>query len=466
MTTGLELFDRIRRRALSAPGRIAYRESASGRSIAYGQFLSRVESLSASLAGDVRDRVVMLRCGNRIEYPIWYVALLTCGATMFPVSIELTDTELQSLAAQTNALAIVGRGGILAQEYSIDSLGDESTKALDRTPSPGSMLLASSGTTGAPKVVRRDAASLDAVARNMVEAIGFTATDQVLAAVPLTHSYGVEHGLLAPLWAGSTVQLCDGLDWPSMTQSLRDATIFPAVPSMIEMLAASPDRSLAMPKLRTVYSAGGPLPRALNDRFADRFRLRVGQVYGMTEIGSVTYNDAACEPFDPASVGLAMRDVSIRVLATDGEDGEIVVRAPSMLSGYVNGDSPMIDGHFRTGDVGRLDTLGRLTISGRVRLLIDAGGMKINPLEVESVIGLHPDVVECVVVPVRQSETVQRICALIVPRDTTLPPTTESIRQFAKERLAAYKVPRLVQFRASLPRTAARKLQRHILEVT
>jgi acyl-coenzyme A synthetase/AMP-(fatty) acid ligase len=429
MNSGLELFERVRRHARAAPDRIAYVEVASDRALTYAELVERVESFSDAPPTDV----VTLRSANRFEFPIQFLALLTRGRTVFPISIELADVEVANLQRQTN-----------------DLRGD------------GSMLLASSGTTGIPKIVRRDARSLDAVSRNMVDAIGFTPKDQVLAAVPLTHSYGVEHGLLAPLWAGSTVHLVDGMDWPVITKALRNVTIFPAVPSMIEMLADCPDRSLAMPNLRSVYSAGGPLPRAVHDRFTDRFGLRVGQVYGMTEIGSVTFNSPSREPFEPASVGHAMNNVSIRVL----DDGEIVVRAPSMLSNYVNDDTPLVDGHFRTGDVGHLDEHGRLTITGRARLLIDTGGLKINPLEVESVIGLHPDVRECVVVPVKQSETVHRICAVIVARDEFAPPSTESIRAFAKERLAAYKVPRMVQFRASLPRTATGKLQRHLVEVT
>lgn len=430
MNSGLQLFERVREHAHRVPSQIAYLEVASGRSITYADFVDRAESIS----NDAPAAVVALRSSNRIDFAVRFLAWLTRGRTVFPISVELTDTEVADLERQ-------------ASQVSAD----------------GDMLLASSGTTGVPKIARRDARSLDAVSRNMVDAIGFTPDDHVLAAVPLTHSYGVEHGLLAPLWAGSTVHLVDGMDWPVITKALREVTIFPAVPSMIEMLAGSADRSLTMPNLRCIYSAGGPLPRAVHDRFVDRFGFRVGQVYGMTEIGSVTFNDPSREPFDPGSVGRAMSDVSIRVL----EDGEIVVRAPSMLNGYVNDDdAALIDGHFHTGDVGQLDEHGRLTVTGRVRLLIDTGGMKINPLEVESVIGLHPDVAECVVIPVKQSETVQRLCAVIVPRHGALPPTTESIRAFAKERLAAYKVPRLVQFRGSLPRTATGKLQRHLVEVT
>src|SRR5690606_25385132 len=149
--------------------------------------------------------------------------------------------------------------------------------------------------------------------------------------------------------------------------------------------------------------------------------------------------------FSPASVGLAMRDVSIRIIPidADSDEGEVAIAAPSMFSGYVHEQPALVDGHFATGDLGRLDAHGNLSITGRTRLLIDTGGLKVNPVEVESVLASHPDVAECVVLPMAQSQTVQRLRALVVPRDPAHPPTAEFIRQFARERLAAYKVPRV-----------------------
>ncbi len=267
------------------------------------------------------------------------------------------------------------------------------------------------------------------------------------------------------------MQLCDGLDLDVMTRALAGGvSVFPVVPSIIEMLATLPDESLRIAGLRVAYSAGGPLPELVYERFRRRFGVRIGQVYGMTEIGSVTFGAPDAPTFDPRSVGVPMQDVSIRVLGDDGaalpvgEDGEVAIRAPSMFGGYLDEDVSLIDNHFPTGDLGHIDAVGNLTITGRVRLLIDTGGMKINPLEVESVLAGHPDVAECAIVAMRQSETVQRLRAVIVPRDVLSPPSTESIRRFAKQRLAAYKIPRLIEFRHDLPRTATGKLARHLLE--
>jgi acyl-CoA synthetase (AMP-forming)/AMP-acid ligase II len=305
----------------------------------------------------------------------------------------------------------------------------------------------------------------------MVEAIGFRSEDRVLMSVPLTHSYGLEHGLLAPLWAGSTVHLSGLMQISAALPELKSATILPGVPSTFEMLAASSETEVAAPMMRIAYSAGGPLPRSVFDAFGARFGIRVSQLYGASEIGSVTFN-APGDPFDAASVGRPMRGVSIRVLdldagaaadATRGE-GHIAVRAASMFSGYLSGAANLIDGHFPTGDIGYVDDAGRLYITGRLKLLIDVGGLKVNPLEVESVLMRHPAVEACVVVPMRQSQTVLRLKAIVTPRAGFTSVPIDELRELARQHLSAYKVPRVFEVRDSLPRSPTGKVLRHLLE--
>jgi acyl-coenzyme A synthetase/AMP-(fatty) acid ligase len=469
-----QLLAQIARHADDAT-RCAYVETATGRVLPYRQLLDRITSLQSLLSATIRPGdVVMLRCGNRVDYAPWFLAILASGGRALPVSPELTTTELRNLAVRAGATAIVGDdathaalASLIRTGWPLDAGAGAGSQAATHvaTAGTGELLLASSGTTGEPKIVRRSSTSLDAVAVNMVEAIGFRSGDRVLACVPLSHSYGLEHGLLAPLWAGSTVHLCDGMDLRPVADALAgEVTIWPAVPSMIETLAMVTSAPSCLPSLRVAYTAGGPLPRGVYERFLGRFNVRVSQLYGMTEIGSVTFADATSATFDPASVGLPMRGVSVRVLDRVGEEGEIAVAAPSMCHGYVGAAVPLDDGHFRTGDLGRIDAHGNLIITGRMRLLIEAGGVKVNPLELEAVLSSHPQVAECVVIPVRQSATVQRIKAVIVPRDPAHPPDVTDLRRFARERLASYKVPRLFEFMDTLPRTETGKVKRQLLE--
>jgi len=445
--------------------------------------------MATRLAGAVSEGdVVLLASPNDAQFVIAFLAILASGAKAFPVSPELTKTELLAAAEQAAPVAAMGTERVLAALRGkvrtlvrIDeaSAPRPATVPEARDPGRGGLLLQSSGTTGKPKIAFRSAASLDAVADAMVEAIGFGPTDRVLLPIPLCHSYGIEHGLLAPVTAGSCVHLSHGFDLRLVLKELSEGgiTIFPGVPFIFETLAQLAARPQPLSTLRRAYSAGGPLPARVFEAFKERSGVVVSQLYGATEIGSVTFNDSnRAGAFDPASVGRPMRGVDIRILDVDdprpdgplmhGVEGQVAVRANSMMEGYLNDDTTgaLLDGYFLTGDLGRVDGQGRLTLTGRIKLLIDVGGLKVNPLEVEEVLAQHPQVAACVVVPVPVSETVSRLKAIVMPRDPDGPgPTPESLRRFARDRLTAYKVPRLFELRKTLPRSPTGKVLRHLV---
>jgi acyl-CoA synthetase (AMP-forming)/AMP-acid ligase II len=441
---------------------------------------------AAALSRDVAaGDVVVLACPTGPEFVVAFLAILAAGARAFPISPESTSAELRAAAGRSGAVAAIGTDAAVASldvrtkrsPPKFESHGVEPpVRLVARDTSRAGLLLQSSGTTGLPKIVFRSAASLDAVAEAMRESIGIGANDRVLMCLPLCHSYGIEHGLLAPLMAGSCVHLLGGFDFSAALAQLRDAgiTIFPGVPFMFEALSRL-DGAETLPSLRRAYSAGGPLPRQVYDRFHDRFRIRVSQLYGATEIGSVTYADPLCGGFDPAAVGRPMRGVSVRILdpvepkvshpLPAGAEGHVAVSAPSMLSEYVGDAAPAtVDGYFLTGDLGSLDAGGNLTVTGRTKLLIDIGGRKVNPLEVEAVLAQHPLVERCVVVPVHVSETVSRLKAIVVARRGAQPPLApDALRRFARDRLVPYKVPRIIEIRPSLPTSPTGKVLRHLV---
>ena len=481
-----KLLTRLQQHAIDRPDAVAYRLHSVGE-LTYRQLADRVAALSNRLKELLpRNATVILSLPSDLEYPVAFLGILAAGYSVFPVSPEASDVELLRAAMESRAVCVIGdeRAVRLLTESRRtiscrvkEESNENSSVGVQLHFSDecaGDLLLQSSGTTGLPKIARRTAASLDAVASATAEAVGFTSNDRVLMTVPLTHSYGMEHGLLAPIWAGSCVHLCPGLDLQIVLPELAGGiTIFPGVPSTFEMLAGLPaDDTPAMPTLRSAYAAGAPLPRSVFDAFFARYGVRVTQLYGATEIGSVTFNSTA-EPFDSASVGRGMHGVSIRILDLKnpavslavGEEGHIAIYAPSKFSGYLNGSSDLIDGHFPTGDLGRMDAQGRLFVTGRIKLLIDVGGLKVNPLEVESVLQQHPGVAACAVIAVRQTATVNRIKAIIEPRDTAHPPAIEELRQIAKTHLSAYKVPRFFEIRSDLPRSPVGKILRHLLEV-
>jgi long-chain acyl-CoA synthetase len=401
-----------------------------------------------------------------------FLGTLAAGCNLFPVSTELTESELLRAAKESSAAVFIGDQARQMLTIPLSEISITETGAL--TPSLiGNLFLQSSGTTAMPKIVCRSGQSVDRAADVIAEAIGLTPSDSVMMTIPLTHSYGLEHGLLAPVWAGSCTTLVNGLDLSAVLPALRDGeiTVFPGVPSTFEMLAGVVDTHFQIKRLRSAYSAGAPLPIAVYEKFNERFSIKIAQLYGATEIGSVAFNRVS-DGFESSSVGTPMRDVSVRILNPDqpkqplptGEQGMVAIRASSMFSEYLSGNAEIIDGHFLTGDLGRVDEAGRLFITGRLKSLIDVGGLKVNPLEVEAVLQKHPAVGLCVVIPVAQSETVFRLKAVVTPRDPSVGIPIDELRALAREHLSSHKVPRWFEVRESIPMSATGKILRHLVE--
>lgn len=425
--TDWPLWERLCRHAADAPGRPAFTEQTTGRSITYAQL---VELIRTAPPSDVP--IETLQLGNRIALVARFISALRQGRCVLPLDVTVPPAERQRLEGIAAGLSFA---------------------------SPH-VLLPSSGTTSLPKLVCRSRDGLEGMAEGLAEAIGLEPGDRVLAAVPLAHSYGLEHGLLIPLSAGCTTLLCDGLDLPSVAAAWRAGpTTFPAVPSMLELLLRSElDKN---DSLRRVYTAGAPLPAGVGTAFEHTYGVAVGQVYGMTEIGSVTYRDPSRDAMD--TVGRPTRGVAMK---TDA-DGDLLVRSPSMLTRYADDVTPTdADGFFRTGDLAELTPANELRLLGRTKLLIDVGGAKVNPLEVEAALNDHPAVAACVVLPLALSETIRKLRAVVVAKESAAPPSASELREFVRTRLARHKVPRLIEFRDALPLTPAGKIARQLLETT
>jgi acyl-CoA synthetase (AMP-forming)/AMP-acid ligase II len=320
--------------------------------------------------------------------------------------------------------------------------------------------------------------SLDFVSGAAAAAQTLVPSDRVLAAIPLCHSYGMEACLLSPVFAGCEVRLLDGFDAPLAIEELcAGATVFPGVPAMFDALSLLATPRSELGSLRMAFSAGGPLPHATEARFRARTGLGIGQLYGATELGWVTFAKPDDTRASPGTVGSPLPGVSVLILdpaSPDpsrplpiGADGQVAVSSPSMLSGYLGAETPMAGGHFLTGDLGRLDPAGGLKLTGRLTLFVDVGGLKVNPYEVEQVLLQHPGVGECVVVPLRMSDTVHRLRAVVTPVLGLAPGllTVDALRRHAQDHLAPHKVPRLFDIRASLPRSASGKVLRRELEL-
>ena len=482
----MRVFEQLEHHAQAQPDTPAYllvdRAGQATASLTYRQFVQAVAAAADTIrAMTPGDAIVIIQMPNCLAYPVAYLGVLAAGRTVFPLHPALTAHEVAEAAAKADAAWIIcgddAPQGITAIEPKVVTSWLSATGSTPSLPSnaPCSMLLQSSGTTGLPKIVERTDESIDAVAKNVADSVQYRPGDRVLAAIPLCHSYGIENAVVGPLWAGASVCVCDGFDPETIAALWADSAraVFPAVPVMIDLLGSR--EGLADPGGElTVYAAGATLPDDVATMFANRFGVRVGQLYGATEIGSVTFGRPDREALPEGCVGKPMAGVSIRVVEvenpgahpplTPGQEGQVAVRAPSMLTRYLGSEAPpMIDGHFLTGDLGRLDVNGALTITGRVKTLIEVGGMKVNPMQVEAALCGHPAVSQCAVVPVQVTQTLSRVTAFYVPEDPHNPPGATELRQFLKDRLAPYKLPRTYKPIDELPRTSLGKVKRAVL---
>jgi acyl-CoA synthetase (AMP-forming)/AMP-acid ligase II len=428
--------------------------------------------------------VVMACAENRPEVLAVILGGLWAGADVLLVPPDLPAAGLVELAQRASASTWI------AAEPALGALSDAVPTRLPiaslvaqrssgtkeaRPRDGGSILLQSSGTTGLPKIVRRGSAALHVVGENCRRALGVGTTDTMLVSIPLCHSYGIDQGVLTAIAAGCTVELHEHFDPGRVATALTDRpiSVLPAVPLMFEALARharGPTRARA---LRRAYSAGSALPCRIFDAFEQAYGLKIGQIYGATEFGSVAFNDPESADFEPSAAGLPMDGVEIRILDADDprvdqplapdREGEVAVASPSMLSDYLDGPSPISQGFFLTGDLGRLERSGVLRLTGRSKLLINVGGLKVNPLEVEAMLVRHPDVKESVALEIPYSDTASRVKAIVVPeagRDLS----GEQLRRFAQKHLDPHKVPRVFEIRDTLPHSPTGKILRRELQ--
>jgi len=421
-----------------------------------------------------------------IDLAVWIVGAIDSGVRLVLMHPRSGPAEVAAVRGRTGSTVVVAADELLIRvdeavvrlQVPVQALSTSSVPT--RLPNlslaePGSLVLGSSGTTGLPKLVRRESEALDADARAVAGGLILNPADHVLCVPPLTHSYGIDV-LLGTLLSGATLRLMSEFDAIGAARQLADGvTVLPGVPFVYEALARIGESGGAgnFPRheLRIAVSAGSRLSPRVRREFTNLWKIGVGQLYGATELGTVSVNLPHEPSFDPESIGRPLPGVSFRILDVDepsrilrpGVDGHLAVRAPSMLSGYVDGNLDLIDGHLATGDLARIDSSGRATITGRLKQLIDSGGFKVNPLEVESVLSEHPGVAECAVVPLELSDSIQRLAAFVVPKNPERPPADSDLRQFLRERLAPTKIPRRFDMLATLPRSPLGKLQREKL---
>jgi oxalate---CoA ligase len=337
------------------------------------------------------------------------------------------------------------------------------------------LLLHTSGTTSRPKLVPLRHNNLCASAFNIAATLRLAEDDRGLNMMPLFHIHGIVAGLLAPLSVGSCVISSKGFNALKFFGWLAEArpTWYSAVPTMHQAIRARASKSAEIIKsnpLRFIRSSSSSIPPQVIREIEDIFGCPLIESYGMTEAS----HQMASNPLPPGvrrpgSVGLpagpeiAIADENGRRLGP-GETGEIVIRGENVMNGYMNNEAANAEaftseGFFRTGDQGVIDADGYLTITGRLKEIINRGGEKVSPREIDEVLMDHPGVAQCVCFAVPHAKLGEDVAVAIVLREATTA-DERSIKEFCASRLAKFKVPETVIFLEEIPKGATGKLQR------
>ncbi len=428
-------------------------------------------------------------------------AAVACAATTAPLNPAYREDEfdfyLGDLGARllvvadgsdSAAVAVAGRRGIPVVRLVPDAGGPAGSFSLEgpdgapAAPGPASpddtaLVLHTSGTTSRPKIVPLTQRNVAASARSIGRSLALAPADRCLNVMPLFHIHGLVAAVLASLAAGGSVHCAPGfnaLRFFGWIGEIRPSW-YTAVPTIHQAVLARAPRNpdgvrRARECLRLVRSSSSSLPPRVMAELEETFEAPVIEAYGMTEAA----HQMASNPLPPAarrpgSVGVAAGP-EIAIAAEDGnrfraagETGEIVIRGPNVTPGYENNPAAnaeaFFDGWFRTGDQGVVDENGYVTITGRLKEIINRGGEKISPREVDEILMDHPAVAQAVTFALPHDRLGEDIAAAVVLHDGRTAAEGE-LRDFAAARLADFKVPRKVVLRDEIPKGATGERQR------
>jgi long-chain acyl-CoA synthetase len=472
--------------------------------IGFAELVERIERLAAGLAerGIHPGDAVALLLGNDPAFIVSFHAVTALGGVVVPVNPAFKQDELEFTFRKCDVRAVISderTAGVCerivagfdgpvevittssahGQSLTLDMLieGQSPARLEPRAPDEVYVYQFSSGSTGRPKRVPRTHGQCAAEVELYKSAWGDSPEDKLFCAIPFFHTWGMGGCLFWAAGSGATMVILEDPN-PFLLRRHRAlelieqerATVFPGVPFNFRLMAEAPaDADLS--SLRLCFSAGTALPRASFDAFGERFGLLVRQLYGCTEAGVVAAN---LDP-DPIStfesVGRPVGDIELAILDEDGdvlpagEEGEVAISSPAMTSGYSDMDDLNREafdrGFFHTGDLGRLDDDGRLYLTGRKKLLIEIGGYKVDPVEVQDVVIAHPKVRDAVVVGAEgKVEGEEIVKAVVVPVEDC---DDREVLDFCRERLANFKVPQMVEFRDEIPKSPLGKVLRKYL---
>ncbi len=487
--------DFARQRALLTPGAIAFRDATSDRTWTFKEVDDLAERLASMLEArglGEGERVAVL-CHNT---PFFFALLFACAKAaliLVPLNWRQTASELGPILADCDARLLLHDEAtsplaeIIAREAEIERLTFDDCAHLAETararPDRATTwptdrvwyLLYTSGTTGKPKAVIQTPGMALANTINVQQATGIGPADGTINYLPLFHTAGINLHALPVFIAGGTSHVLQKFDVDPVIELIESGaiTVFFGVPAIYQAISLHPRfGALDLGRIRHWGSGGATLPDNLIRAFLDKGAV-ICNGMGMTETGPCAFlMDRAHATEKIGSVGKPQIMTEVRLvdasgaIVTDGASGEIQFRGPNITPGYFNNrqaTAAAFDGDWlKSGDVGRRDDDGYYFIVDRIKDMYISGGENVYPAEVEAVLHAHPAVLEAAVIGVADTKWGEVGHAYVLIRPEHALDDTE-VRAWSRARLAAYKVPQHITFVEAFPRTAAGKIQKHVL---
>jgi long-chain acyl-CoA synthetase len=490
MTPKLALSDALDSRWARRGNRTAIRED--HREITYRELLRWSQTLSLAIEPLLREpgRRVALVLPNSASFVASFFAIARLGGVAAPLSTHYRSQELAYYLDDLDTAAV------LADPASMERLitvipdlkrapalfeltfgeaprpirpGQGAARPLPAGDSPPLIQLYTSGSTGTPKRVVRTHSGLLAELETLRATFETTDADRFLGVAPFSHVNGLVRTMMTAMYAGATLYPVVEFRRREVLELMTSErmTFVGAVPQIFSILGRMPaGHDVDLSTLRLAFSSSAPLLPADCRRFLARYGIALRQLYGSSETGTISYNRdpfASCDE----SVGLPLEGVRALIIGENGQpvppgiEGEVAIASPFAASGYLDNENAtrenFRDGVYFSGDLGTKDAHGRLKLTGRKKLMLNRGGFKVNPYEVEAAIREHPGVADVVVYGAPSPQGDDLVCAAIVPSGAC---TAEEIMAHCRERIADFKIPARIEMRDALPRSATGKILR------
>ena len=489
----------LERHRTERPDKVAYWDAT--RSVTYSQLAARTAAIAAGLAaGGVRDGDrIAIYLPNGVDWIEACFAGLRCGAVLVPISYDaaegeiayrLTDADCRMVVTTPARKELIGRltaamngpvslvfAGAGANEAgpSLNALAQGDGVAPDPSDiGRSSFIIYTSGTTGRAKGVLLSVRGMLWIAAACWAPIcGLNEKDVVLSPLPLFHSYALNLSVLTVLACGASEHILERFSPQQVLELLQSGkySVFPGVPTMFHYLLQRAQETgvKRLGATRLCISAGAIMPAALNRSFEEHFGCALLDGYGITETSTMVTMNWMSGVRVMGSCGLPVPGLATRIVNPAtledlpiGAEGELIVRGPNLMQGYHNKPAEtaaaLRNGWYHTGDLAKSDANGYLTITGRIKELIIRGGQNIAPAEIEEVVILHPDVIDCAVVGVAHA-TLGEVPYLFVVADKDRL-DVESLLAHCRGSLSSYKIPEATHIVAEIPRTGSGKIMR------